>query len=196
VDGGTTVRTARRSRIAWDVPVRLVRDDGAPRSERSVGPLDLGLDIPGGSTTAGLPVVRVTLGDRAGRSHLLRIEPDERTPTCPVGELAPLLDELRDPDDGALPVLVDGSAFTLEVLTALSRIPLGERRTYAELAAAAGRPRAVRAVASVMARNRTPLVLPCHRIVPSSGGTGRYAWGAATKTALLAAEERYRADAP
>jgi O-6-methylguanine DNA methyltransferase len=94
----------------------------------------------------------------------------------------------RAPSDGAVPVAVDGTSFTLAVLDALCGCRSAQRCTYAELAAAAGRPAAVRAVASVMARNRVPLVLPCHRVVPSAGGTGRYGWGDAVKVALLDAE--------
>ncbi len=195
------MRTATRTRIAWDVPVRLVRNDGSPQAQRSIGPLKLGLDLLGDAAIPGLAALRVTVARHDGRDHLLAIDPadvrwDDAAPDRSAGELSAVLDELRDPTDGALPVLVDGSPFALDVLTALSLIPLGERRTYAELAVAAGHPRAVRAVASVMARNRTPLVLPCHRVVPSSGGTGRYAWGEAAKAALLAAESQHRAETP
>jgi len=52
----------------------------------------------------------------------------------------------------------------------------------------AGRPRAVRAVANVIARNAVPYVVPCHRVVPSSGGVGNYIFGSATKRALLERE--------
>jgi O-6-methylguanine DNA methyltransferase len=195
------VRTATRTRVAWDLPVRLVSNDGSSQAERRVGPLRLGSDFIGDAAIPGLAALRVMVGRHDGRDHLLAIDPnDDRSgdaaPDRSAGELSAALDELRDPEDGALPVLVDGSPFALDVLTALCRIPLGERRSYAELAAAAGRPHAVRAVASVMARNRTPLVLPCHRIVPSSGGTGRYAWGESAKAALLAAEAKHLADTP
>ena len=60
--------------------------------------------------------------------------------------------------------------------------------TYAELARAAGAPRAVRAAARVMSTNVVPLVLPCHRVVPTGGGTGRYGWGDEVKQQLLALE--------
>ncbi|MEA2161911.1 MAG: methylated-DNA-[protein]-cysteine S-methyltransferase [Thermoanaerobaculia bacterium] len=75
-----------------------------------------------------------------------------------------------------------------DVLTTLSRIPRGEVRTYAWVARQAGRPRAVRAVASIIARNPVPYVVPCHRVVPSSGGVGNYIFGSATKRALLERE--------
>jgi methylated-DNA-[protein]-cysteine S-methyltransferase len=107
--------------------------------------------------------------------------------------LATLLADLAE--DRAVPVVVDGTPFTSAVLAALTRVPAGQRCTYTELAVAAGRPRAVRAAASVMARNRVPLVLPCHRVVPTGGGTGRYAWGEAVKAALLVAEAAEAAEA-
>ena len=56
-------------------------------------------------------------------------------------------------------------AFTVDVLRELARVPYGETTTYGELAARVGRPRAARAVGTVMNRNRIPIVLPCHRVV-------------------------------
>ena len=75
-----------------------------------------------------------------------------------------------------------------DVLRVLSRIPRGQVRTYAWVARQAGRPRAVRAVANVIARNIVPFVVPCHRVVPSAGGIGNYAFGSERKRELLAAE--------
>ncbi len=75
-----------------------------------------------------------------------------------------------------------------DVMQTLVRIPRGEVRTYAWVARQAGRPRAVRAVASIIARNAVPYVVPCHRVVPSSGGVGNYIFGSATKRALLERE--------
>ena len=63
--------------------------------------------------------------------------------------------------------------FTLKVLQELSKVPYGQTATYGELAERAGNPRASRAVGTVMNRNRIPIVLPCHRIVGSSGDAGR-----------------------
>lgn len=74
------------------------------------------------------------------------------------------------------------------VLSVLTRIPRGEVRTYAWLAREAGRPRAVRAVANAIARNAVPFVAPCHRVVPSTGGIGNYAFGSEKKRALLKRE--------
>ena len=80
------------------------------------------------------------------------------------------------------------SEFHQEVLRATARIPCGEVRTYGELAEAVGRPRAARAVGTAMARNPVPLLVPCHRVVPSSGGVGKFGFGSGLKAKLLAGE--------
>jgi len=84
--------------------------------------------------------------------------------------------------------LEGGSDLEHDVLRMLTRIPRGQVRTYAWVARQVGRPRAVRAVASVIARNVLPFVVPCHRVVPSSGGVGNYAFGSAMKRELLQRE--------
>ena len=187
--------------LDWDVPVRLVPLRLAPDAGGwSTIRVDPGVALPG---VAALDATTLTID---GLTLLARLDPvatgmtrgtrATRAGGAPTQTLADLLAALRQQaldsealsQDGSVPVAVDGSPFTLAVLAALTRVPVGARCTYAELATAAGRPRAVRAAASVMARNRVPLVLPCHRVVPSSGGTGRYGWGEDVKVALLAAE--------
>lgn len=87
-----------------------------------------------------------------------------------------------------LPVDVRATAFQWQVWQELRRIPRGETRSYAEVARAIGRPRAVRAVARACATNPVALVVPCHRVVPTAGGTGGYRWGSARKALLLERE--------
>ena len=89
-----------------------------------------------------------------------------------------------------LPVDVQATAFQWQVWQALAAIPYGETRTYADVASAIGRPRAVRAVARACATNPVALAIPCHRVVPAAGGVGGYRWGPARKTALLASESQ------
>jgi AraC family transcriptional regulator of adaptative response/methylated-DNA-[protein]-cysteine methyltransferase len=84
-----------------------------------------------------------------------------------------------------LPLYVQATAFQWRVWQALAAIPYGETRTYGEVAAAIGRPRAVRAVARACASNPVALAIPCHRVVPAAGGVGGYRWGAARKKELL-----------
>jgi methylated-DNA-[protein]-cysteine S-methyltransferase len=78
--------------------------------------------------------------------------------------------------------------FTVTVLEQLARVPYGETTTYGELATRVGRPRAARAVGTVMNRNRIPIVLPCHRVVGSTGSLVGYAGGLERKSALLELE--------
>ncbi|KDE10852.1 methylated-DNA--[protein]-cysteine S-methyltransferase [Rhodococcus aetherivorans] len=78
--------------------------------------------------------------------------------------------------------------FRREVITHLPRIGYGRTASYAEVAAVAGSPRAVRAVGTACARNPLPVVLPCHRVVRSDGDLGRYVGGVDAKRALLRLE--------
>ncbi len=82
----------------------------------------------------------------------------------------------------------DAGEFERKVLEILTKIPRGEVRTYTWVAKQAGRPKAIRAVGNICARNVVPFVVPCHRVVPTSGGIGNYAFGAPVKRALLKRE--------
>jgi methylated-DNA-[protein]-cysteine S-methyltransferase len=78
--------------------------------------------------------------------------------------------------------------FTVEVLAELARVPYGKTTTYGALARRVGHPRAARAVGTVMHRNRIPIVLPCHRVVGSTGDLTGYAGGLDRKVRLLELE--------
>jgi methylated-DNA-[protein]-cysteine S-methyltransferase len=78
--------------------------------------------------------------------------------------------------------------FRREVLAHLRDIGYGRTESYAEVAAAAGSPRAVRAVGTACATNPLPVVVPCHRVVRSDGGAGGYVGGADAKRTLLTLE--------
>ena len=80
--------------------------------------------------------------------------------------------------------------FRRRTTQALAQIPYGETITYAQLAALAGNPRAVRAAASACARNPLPILYPCHRVVRSDGRIGEYLGGAELKQALIDMERR------
>jgi len=92
-----------------------------------------------------------------------------------------------------LPLDIQATAFQWQVWNALSQIPYGETRTYKEVAASIGRPSAVRAVAHACATNPVSVVIPCHRVVRTSGELAGYRWGLERKKALLAAEHRMKA---
>ncbi|TPG56123.1 bifunctional DNA-binding transcriptional regulator/O6-methylguanine-DNA methyltransferase Ada [Sphingomonas glacialis] len=87
----------------------------------------------------------------------------------------------RDQD---LPLDVRGTAFQEAIWQALREIPLGETRSYAELAAAAGNPKAVRAAGSACGANPVSIIVPCHRAQRSDGTLGGYAYGIDRKVAL------------
>lgn len=81
-----------------------------------------------------------------------------------------------------------GTAFQKKVWDALMRIPAGETRSYAEIAAQLGAPRGARAVASACAHNRVAIVVPCHRVVRGDGSLGGYRWGLPLKQQVLQRE--------
>lgn len=95
-----------------------------------------------------------------------------------------------------LPLDLRGTAFQAGVWRALQRIPPGRTASYAEVAAALGRPTAVRAVARACAGNPVALLVPCHRVVRSGGALGGYRWGVERKRALLEAEAAQAGDEP
>jgi methylated-DNA-[protein]-cysteine S-methyltransferase len=89
----------------------------------------------------------------------------------------------------ALEVDLRGAApFAQQVLDELARVPYGQTTTYGTLAAKVGAPRAARAVGMVMNRNPIPIVLPCHRVVGSTGSLTGYAGGLHVKERLLRLE--------
>lgn len=90
---------------------------------------------------------------------------------------------------GEVPVDLIGTAFQKKVWDALMKIPRGQTRSYAELAAVLGEPNAARAVASACARNKVAIVVPCHRVVRGDGSPGGYRWGLPLKQRLLDREQ-------
>jgi methylated-DNA-[protein]-cysteine S-methyltransferase len=90
-----------------------------------------------------------------------------------------------------LAVEQDGTPGQRAVWDALRAIPVGQTRSYGEVAAGIGTPRAMRAVGSACGRNLVALVVPCHRVVLSSGGPGGYYYGLPVKEWLLAHERRH-----
>jgi methylated-DNA-[protein]-cysteine S-methyltransferase len=80
------------------------------------------------------------------------------------------------------------TGFARRVLLAAEAIPYGATRTYREVATAAGSPRGFRAAGNALGANPLPIVLPCHRVLPSAGGLGGYAGGPERKRVLLEIE--------
>lgn len=91
-------------------------------------------------------------------------------------------------DNSAIPLDVRGTAFQQSVWQALREIPPGETRSYGELAAALGNPKASRAVGGANGANHIAVLIPCHRVIAADGGLGGYAYGTTIKAELLARE--------
>ena len=92
-----------------------------------------------------------------------------------------------------VPIAQRGSAFTMQVWAALCAIPCGETRSYAQIAAAIGRPAAVRAVARANGANTVAILVPCHRVIGSDGSLTGYGGKLWRKRWLLDHELRARA---
>ncbi len=90
-----------------------------------------------------------------------------------------------------LPLACDGTDFQKSVWSGIYAIPYGETVTYGDLAESLGNPGSYRAVGTACGRNPIPIVVPCHRVVPSSGGIGSYGGGSALKKKLLNLEAEF-----
>jgi AraC family transcriptional regulator of adaptative response/methylated-DNA-[protein]-cysteine methyltransferase len=115
--------------------------------------------------------------------------------------LAPFIDALQRLLNGEtreldLPLDVRGSQFQRRVWSAISAVPYGCTRAYADLAADIGQPRAARAVAQACGANPVAIAVPCHRIVGRRGELGGYRYGAARKRRLLARESQAKLASP
>ena len=103
--------------------------------------------------------------------------------------LAEVVTSVEQPGDSSrIPLDVQGTAFQEAVWRELRRIPPGETRSYAEIAAAVGRPGAVRAAGSANGANNVAVLIPCHRVIRSNGSLGGYAYGLEIKRKLLERE--------
>ena len=109
------------------------------------------------------------------------------------GIIAPWVDaalaQIERPSDHHLPLDVRGTAFQEKVWAELRKIPLGETRSYADIAAAVGQPGAVRAVGTANGANPVSVLVPCHRVIRSDGSLGGYGGGLPNKVKLLEAEQ-------
>lgn len=138
------------------------------------------------------PIGALTLTEEAGQITCLRFGGAPG-----ANDVSPLLDEaeaqlqayfagVRTTFD--LPLAPKGTPFQRAVWDALRAIPCGETRTYAQIAAAVGNPKACRAVGMANNRNPIAILIPCHRVIGANGSLTGYAGGLAVKKALLALE--------
>ena len=118
-------------------------------------------------------------------------------PQAQLADRLPLLEELTHQlrayfggrrREFTIPLDLRGTAFQCEVWQALRHIPYGQVRAYSDLAAAIGRPRAVRAVGAANGANPIPIIVPCHRLIGKSGSLIKYGGGLEIKRRLLALE--------
>ena len=102
------------------------------------------------------------------------------------GQLAEYFSGQRKQFD--LPLKLEGTEFQVDVLQALQEIPYGETTSYGAIAKQIGRPKAMRAVGAANGRNPIPIIVPCHRVIGSSGDLTGFGGGLDTKEALLRLE--------
>jgi methylated-DNA-[protein]-cysteine S-methyltransferase len=153
-------------------------------TDSPIGPLTLVVDA--GGTLAGLYLP----------DHVPAPDPGGFGPALPVDDpaVAPLVAAVLAYLDGSsrgleVPLApATGTPFQLEVWRQVAAIPYGQTRTYGEVAAAAGRPGAHRAVGAAVGRNRQCLAVPCHRVVGTGGAVTGYAGGVERKRWLLRLE--------
>jgi AraC family transcriptional regulator of adaptative response/methylated-DNA-[protein]-cysteine methyltransferase len=140
------------------------------------------------ATDRGLCRISFDEGEEALRARFPRadIQPADEAFAALAGQVVALAD--NPARAASLPVDVAGTAFQQSVWAALRAIPPGETRTYKQVAAAVGRPDAVRAAGTACGDNSLAVLIPCHRVLRSDGGLGGYAYGLDRKRALLARE--------
>ena len=143
------------------------------------------------ATARGICMVELGVDGDALEARLRAEFPGARLQQVDAGRdefLAPRVRAVADALAGKrarVPVGLIGTAFQKKVWDALMKIPPGETRSYAEVAAALDAPSASRAVAGACARNRVAIVVPCHRVIRGDGSPGGYRWGLDLKRRLL-----------
>jgi AraC family transcriptional regulator of adaptative response/methylated-DNA-[protein]-cysteine methyltransferase len=151
-------------------------------TDSAVGPLLI--------AATGKGICRISFeGDEAGLRRQFpkaTIVPDDGTIAPWVEGALMAIDRPSSAPD--LPVDIRGTAFQEAVWRELRKIPLGETRSYADIAKAIGLPGATRAVGTANGSNPVPVVIPCHRVIRTDGSLGGYGGGLDRKRVLLAAE--------
>jgi len=129
------------------------------------------------------------IGFPHGKGKVAPLDSWQRNAECFLDtelQLSEYFDRKRNSFD--LKLAPTGTAFQLAVLQALQTIPLGETRSYLDIARQIGRPEAVRAVGAANGRNPLPIVIPCHRVIGSDGSLTGFGGGLKTKLFLLQLE--------
>ena len=151
----------------------------------------LGLEFVGG-VASGLEIVPI--GSRRRRyKPFASLKPSERSDELDeaIGRLSEFLAGARRKLDIAYDIKLTGvDDFGARVLRETAKVPYGRTRTYQQIATSIGRPGAYRQVLAALTENPLPLIVPCHRVVPSRAGIGSYVAAAAKKEWLLKMEKR------
>jgi len=172
-------------------PATYKRGGAGARMRYAVVPSGLGL-LMVAATERGVSFVALgddeaeLIAELHGEFPKADIEPDDGTLAEWTAAVLCLVDGQEPAAE--LPLDVRATAFQWRVWRELTAIPAGETRSYTQIAAALGNPKAQRAVGRACASNPIALVVPCHRAVRNDGGLGGYRWGLRRKERLLAAE--------
>ena len=187
---GSSSRFYERSGAILGMTPKAFQTGGAGDIRFAVGQCSLGAVLVAQSdkgicaiTLGDAPEVLIEdLQDRFPKANLIGADADfEKT----VAQVIGLVDQGQALD---LPLDIRGTAFQQRVWQALRAIPVGETRSYAEVAEMIGSPAAVRAVAGACAANALAIAIPCHRVVRTDGALSGYRWGVERKRALLSKE--------
>lgn len=157
------------------------------RVESPIGPLAVAVS-PSGVCEIGFGWIDddATFAGRLLERGFMPVRDDEAVQPV-MRELADYFNGVRD--HFGVPVDLSGiTPFSRAVLDATAAVPYGETRTYRDIAQAIGKPGATRAVGNALNKNPVPLIVPCHRIVPTGGGIGNYAGTPRVKERLLSLE--------
>jgi AraC family transcriptional regulator, regulatory protein of adaptative response / methylated-DNA-[protein]-cysteine methyltransferase len=130
----------------------------------------------------------VMVGDLIARFPQAAIRPLDGDHADWIAEAVRAVDNPKDAARSSLPLDILGTAFQHKVWEALQRIPAGETRTYGQLAADIGAPKAARAVGAACGAHPVSVIVPCHRAIASTGDLTGYHWGIERKKKLLKAE--------
>jgi AraC family transcriptional regulator of adaptative response/methylated-DNA-[protein]-cysteine methyltransferase len=155
-------------------------------AKTSLGPILVG------ATTRGICMVEfgaaaTLLAELKRRFPLARIEPADAELRSWVKQVVKVIDDSRT--DTSLPLDIRGTSFQTRVWQTLRQLATGETLSYAQLATRIGAPGSARAVARACATNGIAVLVPCHRVVASSGALTGYKWGIERKRRLLRQEQ-------
>ena len=143
------------------------------------------------------PLGTLVIGHTDAKIVSVKLQTAPTQPHCPsplsdlaAGQIMEYFQGKRKNFD--LPIYAPGTPFQMAVWHEISRIPYGQTRTYGQIAAILGKPKASRAVGQAANRNPLWIIVPCHRVVGKNQALTGYAGGLEIKQALLELEQRHK----